>query len=352
MITALELRNFQAHKDTLFEFDNGVNAIVGESDVGKSAALRALYWVVFGKPTGDSMIRRGVRSPCEVTIKTSDGHTIRRVRGKTDNFYEVDGRVLKAFGKGVPEDVTDALNLSEINFSRQLDPPFGLSMSGTELAQYLNKLIDLEVIGVSLSNINKMANYSSAQTELDKESISQAKNKIRSFKWLADAEKDVAKLEALESKAAKQRQKANRLREELDACRKSEKLVADFSFAKEASKKFDKLTKLADNVAKWQETYDTLDNCLVLLERASSSLLAAKWIKSAEKDVSALSSRMEKLQKLTTTRDVLYTAEQKVAQTAKKLQEATCVHKEAALYYRQHKPETCPLCGHTLKEDI
>lgn len=352
MISSLELKNFQAHKDTLFEFDSGVNAIVGESDVGKSAALRALYWVVFGKPVGDSMVRRGVRNPCEVTIKTSDGHTIRRVRGKTENYYEVDGEILKAFGKGVPEDATTALNLSEINFSRQLDPPFGLSMSGTELAQYLNKLIDLDIIGSSLSNINKMANYSAAQAELDKQSIRQAKDKIRSLKWIAEAETHIAELEALQSKATRQRLEANKLREALDDCHRFENMVAEYSFASAASKAFDKLAAIADKVTKWQAMCKILENSLVALERTASKLAAAKWIKGAERDVSALSGHMEKLRKLAAMRDTLHTAEQKVEQTAKKLQEATCIHKEAALYYAKHKPDTCPLCGHSLKEGL
>ena len=350
MITSVQLRNFQAHKDTLFEFSKGVNAIVGESDVGKSAVLRALYWVVFGRPVGDSMIRRGVRNPCEVIIQTDDGHTVRRVRGKTENFYEVDGEVLKAFGKGVPEDVHRVLNLTEINFSRQLDPPFALSMSGSELAQYLNKLIDLEVIGTSLSNINKMANYSNTQVELDRTGVAQAKDKIRSFGWIADAEKDIAKLEKLEDSVAKRKRLANRVYEELELCQKAADSIDALSFVKEAAADFAALAKREAVVGGLAKQADMLDSCLVALEKAKSGLAQATWIKDAEKDVSALIKKQEALAALKAKASELRVVEQKVSLTAKKVQEATCVHKEAALNFAKHRPEVCPLCGHKMED--
>lgn len=40
----LRIQNFQAHKDTTIEFDR-ITTIVGPSDTGKSAVLRAFKWV-------------------------------------------------------------------------------------------------------------------------------------------------------------------------------------------------------------------------------------------------------------------------------------------------------------------
>lgn len=350
MITSMELRNFQAHKDTVFEFSDGVNAIVGESDVGKSAVIRALYWVVFGRPTGDSMIRRGVRNPCEVTIKTSDGHTIRRVRGKTDNFYEVDGEVYKAFGKGVPDVVLSTLNLSEINFSRQLDPPFALSMPGGELAQYLNKLIDLEIIGSSLSDINKMANEANSRVELDKAGIAQAKQSIRSFKWVSSAEKRVSELERLESTVVKRRRAVSRIRNELEQCARAQARIDIVRFVKNAEEDFKGILQLANNLKSKKTHAQNIDGCLKVLQKLKKGLQPARWVDGADVQVSELIRRVRILDALKEKARALRAAEEIVTKTSKKLQEALCKHKEAVVYYRENKPNTCPLCGQKLED--
>jgi len=58
MIKYLQIQNFQSHKDSLLEFDPGVNVIVGSSDSGKTAVIRALRWLVWNRPSGDAFRRR------------------------------------------------------------------------------------------------------------------------------------------------------------------------------------------------------------------------------------------------------------------------------------------------------
>ena len=53
MIQSLHIKNLQSHKDSHLDFCEGVNVIVGPSDSGKSAILRALRWIVKNRPQGD-----------------------------------------------------------------------------------------------------------------------------------------------------------------------------------------------------------------------------------------------------------------------------------------------------------
>jgi len=53
MIKGMVLENYESHKRSEVVFDPGFNVIVGPSDSGKSALLRALYWVLEGKVAGD-----------------------------------------------------------------------------------------------------------------------------------------------------------------------------------------------------------------------------------------------------------------------------------------------------------
>ena len=41
-LTEIKLENFQDHKDSTISLTNGINLIVGSSDAGKSAILRAV----------------------------------------------------------------------------------------------------------------------------------------------------------------------------------------------------------------------------------------------------------------------------------------------------------------------
>ena len=46
MIDKIKIENIQSHKNTELNLSNGINVIVGSSNNGKSAILRALYWAI------------------------------------------------------------------------------------------------------------------------------------------------------------------------------------------------------------------------------------------------------------------------------------------------------------------
>src|SRR5690554_5109154 len=106
MITSLEIQNFQSHKETLLEFEPGVNVIIGPSDSGKTAILRALYWLVWNRPLGDAF-RSSWGGDTKVVLETKDG-MVKRFKGKEDHyklFYDppFDPIEFKAFGTQVPD---------------------------------------------------------------------------------------------------------------------------------------------------------------------------------------------------------------------------------------------------------
>jgi len=73
MIKQLTIKNFQSHKKTKLEFSDGVNIIIGQSDSGKTAIIRALNWVVNNKPSGDSFRSHwGGDTNVEITMEDCD----------------------------------------------------------------------------------------------------------------------------------------------------------------------------------------------------------------------------------------------------------------------------------------
>ena len=71
-ITKLTLENFQSHKYTVINFDEGLNSIVGATDSGKTAIFRALKWALYNDPSGDYFIRTG-EDYVSVKVELSNG---------------------------------------------------------------------------------------------------------------------------------------------------------------------------------------------------------------------------------------------------------------------------------------
>ena len=89
-IVQMSIKNFQSHKDTVIDFDPGLNVFIGESGEGKSAIQRA-FWFVFDKAkiNPKNFIHKGEKE-CSVTLQLSDGTTITRfVTTSGKNGYKI-----------------------------------------------------------------------------------------------------------------------------------------------------------------------------------------------------------------------------------------------------------------------
>lgn len=149
MIHSITITDFQAHHRLQVDLSPSVTTIVGASDVGKSATVRALRWLATNKPGGDAFIRDGATDAMvEVHV---DSHTLLRSKGKGGNRYYLGGQELVSFGANVPEPVAKVLNVADINFQGQHDSPFWFSETGGAVSQRLNELINLSSIDNALS---------------------------------------------------------------------------------------------------------------------------------------------------------------------------------------------------------
>lgn len=85
-IKKVELNNFQSHDYTEMKFDRGLNVILGNSDVGKTAILRAIKWALYNEPKGDYFIRQGERD-VSVKVVFSNGVVVQRKKTPSKNSY-------------------------------------------------------------------------------------------------------------------------------------------------------------------------------------------------------------------------------------------------------------------------
>lgn len=199
MLEAIELTNFQAHADLKVEFGTGVTAIVGPTDSGKSAIIRALRWACLNQGKADAFIRHGTK---EVTVRLrADGQVITRSRGPGGNQYCLGDEDYRAFGVTVPLPVERLLNLAEINFQAQHDGPFWLGETAGEVSRQLNAVVDLGVIDEVLARANSSLFAARTISEKAEANLTAAKAQRESLAWVKDAAVAWTAVEALQKAA-------------------------------------------------------------------------------------------------------------------------------------------------------
>lgn len=222
MIKKIKIKNFQSHKNTEIEFEfPGVNVIVGESDTGKTSILRALNWVINNRPNGIDFIRAGssfskVTVITEEEIACDDPFIITRCKGKK-NYYRLkfgeEDFLYKAFGSNPPEEISRAFNMTDINFQRQMDSPFLLSLSSGEAARYINKIVRLDIIDKAQSQISKEEREKRTLFNGYQETEKELKQQLKKYRGLNKLDELLLYVEALE-------RKANKLEDEIEEIEK------------------------------------------------------------------------------------------------------------------------------------
>lgn len=202
MIQNLKIQNFQSHENTEISFNKGVNVIVGSSDSGKSAIIRALRWVTTCNPRGDA-IRSFWGGDTKVSITTHEGHVIERTRTNSINRYILrknndEELIFDAFGNDVPKEIEEILNLEEaINLQHQIDPPFLISETAGSVASHFNRMASLEKIDLGLKNTKSMQNVVNSRIDIKIEERTKLREELKVFRYLNHAEKDLVSLEEI-----------------------------------------------------------------------------------------------------------------------------------------------------------
>lgn len=216
MITKITLKNWQRHKSLELELGS-VTTIIGPTNAGKSAILRALAWLAVGNvpgfvPKAKKMVRHGAK---RTTVTLEFGKSkISRSKGDK-NFYHVNGTRLTAFGQKVPDEVSKLLNVNELNFQKQVGMPFWFSESPGQLSKQMNEIVDLSVIDETLKNLGKMISKSKSKHEVVSEELKTTREKRDELKLVTEANEFLVWLEQAEKKAKTHRIRAQRLRDYL-----------------------------------------------------------------------------------------------------------------------------------------
>lgn len=343
MLKKIIVQNFQKHHKSVLDLVPGVNMIVGDTDNGKSAIVRALAWAVFNRPQGFAFKRNDAGESAITLVKVvSDAADVVRAKGKGKNEYVLNGVSYKALRSDVPEDIAHALNLGAINFQGQFAPYFLLGESSGDVAKKLNDIVGLGDIDAVLGSLNKTG--------------AQASMKLR----MASARKDelIEKMRPLEKARSLQRRAAHlkKLNEALEGKKKryeeAASIVTELLSLEETLTAYAGLSGLskmaAEGIAKAMRR--TAVFYAVTDARSAKNAIAAR--KKPPK-LSSIETAMEKLSKKLSGARELDAATNEALSAVRKKTTAKMVWDDARKELERFikKNPICPLCGADLDKN-
>lgn len=298
MIDRLRIKNIQSHKNSELEFSPGINVIIGSSNNGKSAILRALYWAVYNRPLGIETLcshwainDKGKQTEeMSVEVEKNNSVLVRR-KTKSNNEYVVGGEVLEAIRTDVPKQVTDFFMLTETNIQSQQDSPFLLSLSNGDVAKYFNRIANLDVIDKILGTAESKRRELKREIETNDRLISDYEKKHEKYSWVKTAEKKFSEYERLLVSKEKVELSFNEINSEIENYRVIEKRILNFKKVLKNKKIILKFEKSVDEETQWKKKFDELN----------STISEYKFILSSVEKISAVEKfkvLVEKIRKL------------------------------------------------------
>lgn len=236
MLQTIQIHNFQSHENSQLELTPGINTLVGDSDCGKSAVMRAILWAITNSPQGDAYVSDWTKTPkgkqmagasTSVVIDTApvrgEGKfSVIRCRRTSPDFngYEVfdgsDAVQFEALRTDVPSEVSRCFNIGPVNIQRQMDPPFLIASTPGEAARFINQLVNLTDIDEAQTEINSLGRSCSADLRAATTALEKAEDLVKGMEWVDRLQELAENLAGLEARINEARQKSQRIQDGLD----------------------------------------------------------------------------------------------------------------------------------------
>lgn len=197
MLKRVEVKAFQSIHDISLDLGK-FTVIVGKSNVGKSAFLRAIKALAFNI-RGNMHVTLGEKYS---TVKaTLPDWVLSLERGEGRSIYIItdirtgNKEVLPKLNKTVPEEVSSILNVDESNFSVQFDTPFLVTDSGAQVARVLGELTNVSTIFEAVKEGNRRRLNLSSELKTRQVDLDEVKKEFEVFQ---DLPNQITRLEYLE----------------------------------------------------------------------------------------------------------------------------------------------------------
>ncbi len=348
MIQSLEIKNFQSHKHSKLNFCSGINIIQGQSDSGKSAIIRALKWVIYNRPLGDSFCSHW-GGDTEVSLNLLPTLKVVRAKHKNQNIYKMEGNIYKAFGTEVPESIKLAINMNDINVQNQLDSPFLLSDSPGEVAAHFNHLADLSIIDRTFKNLNSKLKSEKNQLQFNMEALEEKKAELEAFPDLEKLKNKLEVLEVLQRHITETTLLKNSLSSLKDNLISVEEQIQKIEDIIEDEQMVNEILFSVESMKEKEQEYSNLRNIVYQLNGIDERIKELEYSMADLATIDNLLSKLEQYNSLVSLYNNIkglilniYSVEDSISTLNKEI-------KEMEKKYKETMGNTCPLCGQEVK---
>ena len=355
MISRIELQNFQSHKSSELLLSPGVNVIVGPSDSGKSAIIRALRWLVWNRPQGDAF--RSVWGGITAVVLNTDKHSIIRRKQPQGNSYFLQtygGAIkdieFKAFSTEIPEEIVSSLNLNDINLQQQLDRPFLLDSTPGEVAQHFNQIAHLDIIDTGIQAVARWVRELEQDIRVAISHKEELEEKLKQYAHLDEFETEVKVLETMETDCVKLQSNSYKLLTHISLIQKIQEQVDNSSKILQAEDTVNSVLGLMENRRETVLKSSKLDRFISDFISCQSALKAHQDYANMEKPVDDILAfiykRVEKLEEVNN----LFRAQSQIMNAEGELSGEEFNLKQLEELFKKNMPDICPLCGQEVKK--
>lgn len=336
-IKKIVLENFQSHKYNEFELNDGLNVFVGETRQGKSAILRAFYWVYENKPSGKSFIKRG-ELYAKVSIYLSDGTIISRfVEEKRNgkNGYEItypDGTTETGNTKLIDK-VQKLLGFNNFRIDQKLSLPvnfykqgeswylIGNNQTNTDKARIIGALAgtnnaDAIIRDLDTENTRKLVSYKAAKQ--NKEDI---EKELENLEYLKDLKINLDKIDILLKNYELLKTKKESLEQNKEKYQKLQESLKEKEEILKELVNLDKANKKVFEVKEKDREEERLVEKKNLYKKVKDSINTQNEIISALSNIEDLKNKTNKLKTLDTIQNSLNLNSKKIKDTKTLLKE-------------------------------
>lgn len=197
-ISKVKLENFQSYKNEIISLQPGLNLILGSSDSGKSAALRAISFVLYNTPRNKTLIHNGEKE-VKVSIQYNDGTIVSRIKGEANSvilkYPNGKKQIFEKIDNSLPEEVLEALGHPPkdefnglISYADQFSEMFLVDLSATDLPRALSSLTGIEILEESVKQLVRSNNVLEKELKSNRSNLDQFKNELSKFNQISKVE--------------------------------------------------------------------------------------------------------------------------------------------------------------------
>lgn len=274
MIRNLEISNFQSHKNSVLEFDEGVSVITGPSDSGKSAIFKALLWAINNRPLGDEFKSwfAKEKDTVNVGIEFSEGTYVAKERKGAKNIYDLNGTIFEALKSDVPDELKKLTNLVDYNIQFQHQPYFLLQDTPGEVARKFNDWVGLDIIDRAFSKINSIVSISKGKIADYDNEITRLTAQVESLSYIDKIQVILDELETLYSEKEKIENICLSIEKTVSSIDKLQEEISELLYDENLEKEVQSILKLIASLEQKQKKTIDLEKLILSIEKTEKEV--------------------------------------------------------------------------------